>query len=105
MSMQDTIHSKLTQALSPQWLEVVDESHTHNVPEGSESHFNVFVVAAAFEGLRLVSRHQAVYRALATEMAGSIHALALKTLTPSEWESAGGGIGQSPPCLGGSKAD
>jgi len=105
MTMQDTIHAKLTQALSPQWLEVVDESHTHNVPKGAESHFNVFVVSEAFEGLRLVSRHQAVYRALTSEMAGSVHALALKTLTPSEWETAGGGIGESPRCLGGSKTD
>ena len=84
---------------------MVDESHMHNVPKGSESHFNVFVVSPAFEGKRLVSRHQLVYRALAEEMKGSIHALALKTLTPSEWEHEGGGLAQSPPCLGGSKAD
>ena len=45
MSMQNTIQTKLTQALAPSWIEVVDESHTHNVPKGSESHFNVFVVS------------------------------------------------------------
>ena len=54
--------------------------------------------------MRLVARHQAVYGALSTEMA-SIHALALKTMTPEEWESAGGGAAESPQCLGGSKAE
>ena len=103
--MQATIQAKLTETLSPEWIEVVDESHMHNVPKGSESHFNVFVVADVFEGQRLVSRHQTIYRALANEMKGSIHALALKTLTPEEWKQQGGGLAQSPQCLGGSKAD
>ncbi len=105
MTMSETIHAKLVDALNPVHLDVVDESHMHNVPVGAESHFNVFVVAEAFDGQRLVARHQAVYRALNREMAGSVHALALKTLTPSEWAEQGGGASVSPPCLGGSKAD
>jgi BolA protein len=105
MSMKQTIETKLGQALSPAHLVVQDESHMHNVPEGAESHFNVFVVADAFEGKRLIARHQAVYAALKEEMAGRIHALALKTLTQAEWVKQGGGAAVSPPCLGGSKAD
>jgi BolA protein len=105
MAMTDQIRSRLEAALSPVHLEVLDESHMHNVPEGAESHFNLFVVADGFQGQRLVQRHQAVYRALADEMAGSVHALALKTMTPAEWEEEGGGANESPPCLGGSKAD
>ncbi len=105
MSMKQTIETKLGQALSPAHLVVQDESHMHNVPEGAESHFNVFVVADAFEGKRLIARHQAVYGALKEELAGRIHALALKTLTQAEWAEQGGGAAQSPPCLGGSKAD
>ena len=105
MTMRNTIEAKLVEALGPKWVEVVDESHMHNVPKGAESHFNVFVVSDAFDGLRLVARHQTVYRALREEMAGSVHALALKTMTPSEWEEAGGGLAESPQCLGGSKAD
>ena len=44
MSMKQTIESKLGEALSPSHLVVKDESHMHNVPDGAESHFNVFVV-------------------------------------------------------------
>jgi BolA protein len=105
MSMVDQIRERLSEALKPVHLEVADESHMHNVPSGAESHFNVFVVSEAFDGTRAVARHQAVYRALSTEMAGSIHALTLKTLAPAEWADAGGGAVTSPQCLGGSKAE
>ena len=84
MTMVEQIQDALQEALAPAHIEVVDESHMHNVPKGAESHFNVFVVAEAFAGKRAVARHQAVYRALAAQMAGSVHALALKTLTPAE---------------------
>ena len=90
MSMKQTIESKLGEALTPAHLVVKDESHMHNVPDGAESHFNVFVVADAFEGKRLVARHQAVYAVLKEELAGRIHALALKTITPAEWAAQGG---------------
>ncbi|MAY80448.1 MAG: BolA family transcriptional regulator [Deltaproteobacteria bacterium] len=105
MAMTDQIRMKIEEALSPTHIEVVDESHMHNVPQGAESHFNLFVVSEGFQGRRLVQRHQTVYRALADEMAGSVHALALKTLTPEEWAEQGGGAATSPQCLGGSKAD
>ena len=105
MSMADQIRDRLNEALKPIHIEVADESHMHNVPKGAESHFNVFVVSEVFNGARSVARHQAVYRALAAEMAGSIHALALKTMAPAEWTDAGGGAVTSPQCLGGSKAD
>lgn len=103
--MRDQIEEKLRSALAPTQLEVVDESHMHNVPVGAQSHFNVFVVSAAFVSTRLVARHQAVYRALSEELAGTVHALALKTLTPEEWADSEDGAAQSPPCLGGSKAE
>jgi BolA protein len=105
MSMADQIRDRLNQALKPIHLEVADESHMHNVPKGAESHFNVFVVSEVFDGARAVARHQAVYRALAAELAGSVHALALKTMAPAEWAAAGGAAVTSPQCLGGSKAD
>ncbi len=101
--MAERIHAQLTAALQPTVLEVVDESHMHNVPRGAESHFNVFVVAEAFEGMRMVAQHQAVYRALKEEMAGSIHALALKTMSVSQHSATGGAAAVSPQCRGGSK--
>lgn len=105
MAMAEQIESSL-QVLSPVHLELVNESNQHNVPPGSESHWNVVVVSAAFEGQRLVKRQRAVYGALKAELAGGIHALTMKTLTPGEWAAAGGAItNPSPPCLGGSKHD
>ncbi len=105
MTVQATIETKLQQALSPSLLDVINESHQHSVPAGSESHFKVVIVSPAFAGQRLVARHQTVYRVLAEELAGGVHALALHTYTPEEWGAREGGAPASPKCMGGSKHD
>lgn len=99
------ITEKLTQELSPQKLDVVDESHMHNVPDGAQSHFKVTVISDAFEGMRLVARHRKVNELLAQALAGPVHALAMHTYTAKEWIDRGGEIVDSPACLGGSKFD
>ena len=86
MNMQGQIEAKLRQAFSPEVLEVINESHLHNVPPGSESHFKAVIVSEQFNDKRLVARHRLVNQALATEL-GTIHALALHTLTPDEYFS------------------
>jgi stress-induced morphogen len=53
---------------------------------GGGDHFEAVVVSPAFAGKGLVERHQAVYESLKGALAGPIHALALKTYTPDEWE-------------------
>lgn len=103
MNRQQTIESKLREALAPLDLEVVNETHMHSVPEDAESHYKVTVVAEAFEGKPLIARHRLVNRVLADELANGIHALALHTLTPGEWFKKGEQSPDSPPCLGGSK--
>ncbi len=100
MSIQQTIERKLQEALAPEDLEVVNESHRHNVPPGSESHFRVTIVATEFESTGLVARHRRIHRVLADELAGPVHALALHVYTPDEWR-AQSGTPDSPPCLGG----
>lgn len=102
MSVKRTLQSKLERAFRPSHVEVIDESHRHNVPPGAESHFRVTVVSDAFDGEGLVARHRAVYRTLDDELRGSVHALAVHTYTPAEW-SARAGTPESPPCLGGDK--
>jgi BolA protein len=104
MSIQELIESKLMAGLAPVHLEVVNESHMHNVPPGSETHFKVVLVSPAFEGLRKVARHRLVYAELAAELAGPVHALSLHTYTAGEWQ-ARGAAPQSPQCLGGSRHD
>jgi BolA protein len=103
MSIQATVEHKLSEALQPIHLEVVNESSNHNVPPGSESHFKVVVVSELFAGEGLVARHRRVNRVLRAELAGSIHALALHTLAPDEWFERAGRTTESPECLGGAK--
>jgi len=94
----ETLHSKM----SPLVLEVENESHGHNVPKGSETHFKVVIVASAFEGKSPVARHKLVYAALGEELAKGLHALAITARTPAEWDAAPA-ANESPRCHGGEK--
>ena len=105
MTVAQTITDKITEALQPAHLEVINQSHMHAVPPGSESHFKLVIVSEAFDGKRLVQRHMAVNGILADELKAGLHALSLETLTGSEWTARGGQTFDSPPCHGGSKAD
>ena len=99
---QSVIIKKLDRAFSPDHLEVINESASHNVPEGSESHFKVVLVSQSFEGQSAVKRHQSVYSVLAAELQSGVHALALHTYLPVEWEKRQSAP-ISPDCLGGSR--
>lgn len=56
--------------------------------KGDGYHFEALIISEAFEGQSRVKRQQAVYRVLAESIAnGSLHALTMKTFTPTEWES------------------
>jgi len=101
MSMQTTISSKIEDALHPLHLEVENESHMHNVPAGSESHFKILVVSDQFDGLMLIKRHRLLNSILSDELK-QIHAMALHTMTPDEWAEKGTAP-DSPPCQGGGK--
>lgn len=100
MSTAKTIESKLQTRFAPAHLEVLDESHRHNVPRGAESHFRVTIVSGSFIDTPLLERHRSVNRALETELAGTIHALSIHAYTVEEWHAREGSP-ESPPCLGG----
>ena len=84
----EAIREKLTAEFQPSRLEIVDESQRHaghaGARPGGESHFNVVIEAAAFAGAAKVARQRMVYRALAEELAGPVHALSVKALAPGE---------------------
>jgi len=88
MTARDTIAKKLTDALHPESLSVVDESHLHEGHAGhrpgGETHFRVHIVSRAFEGKSRVERHRMINTILADDLAGRVHALTLKALTPGE---------------------
>ena len=82
------ITEKITKALEPTQISVEDESHLHAGhagarPEG-ETHFRLNVVSARFTDLPLVKRHRLINEALAEELQGPIHALAIKAISPDE---------------------
>jgi BolA protein len=88
VSVKSHIEEKLAAALRPESLKVVDESHLHaghagHRPEG-ETHFRVYIVSPAFAGKSRVERHRLVNAALAEELAGPVHALAVHPSAPGE---------------------
>ena len=59
---------------------------THIALEGDGRHWYATIVSSAFEGKRLIARHQQVYATLGTRMqTDEVHALSMKTFTPAEW--------------------
>jgi BolA protein len=87
-NVADKIRAKLTAAFAPILLEVSDESAKHaghaGARAGGQSHFHVKMVSDAFVEQSKVARHRAVYAALADEMQGPVHALALDLMTAQE---------------------
>ena len=59
-------------------------------PMGDDNHFQCVVISRRFEGKGMVEQHQMVYRALGGAMAEAVHAFALKTYTPDQWQKQGG---------------
>lgn len=88
MTIEQTIREKLMVALEPQRLDVINESHLHaghqSSPGTGESHFRVVVVSNAFKGQSRVARHRLVNAALADELKGRVHALAVVACAPGE---------------------
>ena len=101
MSMQSIIEAKLSEALNPEILDVLNESNMHSGP-ATESHYKVVVVSEQFEGKMLIARHRMINATLAEELT-QIHALALHTMTPSEYFEKAGKVSDSPECSGGGK--
>jgi acid stress-induced BolA-like protein IbaG/YrbA len=74
------IEAFIAEAIRCQHLEV----------EGDGRHFFATIVSSEFEGRSRIARHQCVYKALGDRMREQIHALSMKTLTPTEWAQSAG---------------
>lgn len=86
--LADIIAARLTDALSPSTLEVINDSHHHaghaGHDGGGESHWTVVVESDRFAGLNRVARQRLVNQALADLLVARIHALAIKARAPGE---------------------
>lgn len=96
MQVESRIKDKLTEAFSPERLLVENDSHKHahhvamqGVAKTGETHFTVTIVSDRFTGRSLVERHRMVNDVLAEELAGPVHALAIRAKAPAELPDAG----------------
>ena len=87
-SVKQAITNKLRETFAPESLDVIDESHLHEGHaghrSGGETHFRIYIVSPAFEGKSRIERHRMINSTLAAELAGSVHALAIKAEAPAE---------------------
>lgn len=89
MSVRARIETLLQNALAPERLEVIDESHHHAGHQPSfdgtgETHMRVRIVTKKFEGLSRLERHRAVNEVLKPELDAGLHALAVEAAAPGE---------------------
>ena len=89
MSVKSRIETRLTEALSPERLVVIDESQHHaghqpDITGTGETHMRVRIVASAFEGMTRLARHRAVTELLKPELDAGLHALAIEPAAPGE---------------------
>jgi BolA protein len=91
-TVKDTIAAKITEALRPDMLEVIDESHQHaghmmhpgGVEPRGETHFRIEVVAQAFSGKSRLERHRIINALADAELKAGVHALAIEAKAPNE---------------------
>lgn len=88
MSVVEQLRDLLEAALSPEALEIRDDSAKHKghagARPGGETHFHIYIVSGAFGGKSRIERHRMVNKAVAPLMDNPVHALAMTALTPEE---------------------
>ena len=84
--IENNIKNLLIDAFNPSVLSIDNESHLHNVPEDSESHFKIVLVSRNFTGLTEVNRHKSVYKVLGGIM-NSIHAISIHSFDENEYKN------------------
>ena len=97
MSRMNLIGTKATPATGPaarpisdhlRALHVEDELHRHEGHAGhrpgGQTHFRLYIVSEAFRGKSRIERHRMINAALASELAGGVHALAIHAAAPGE---------------------
>jgi BolA family transcriptional regulator, general stress-responsive regulator len=101
MDTPSLITDLLRQQLHAELVEILDDSDRHkhhrgriSAPVGS-GHFNLLIVSPQFEGLSLMQQHRLIYSALAEQMQTSIHALSIRSYSPSQWAELGEGLEQA----------
>ena len=95
----ERIKQLLTAQLHPEILDVINESHKHHVPEGSETHIKITAVSQEFQSKSRIERHRLIQHLLTDELNQGLHALSMHLFTPDEWEKSK--VPSSPACRDG----
>lgn len=101
MDVQTIIENKITANIPVDFFYIENESFRHAVAADSQSHFKVTLVSPSFENMPLIARHRLINELLKEQLAGEVHALALHTYTPAQWQQRDRKIPDSTHCLGG----
>jgi BolA family transcriptional regulator, general stress-responsive regulator len=92
MRIAQLIRDRLTTALAPIRLDLLDDSARHAGHSGAraegESHFRLTIVAAVFAGKNRIERQRLVFEAIGDLMRTDVHALSITALTPAEADAA-----------------
>lgn len=89
MTIKSRMEYRLTEAFSPERLEVVNESHLHaghqpGFDGGGETHMRIRIVSAQFAGKTRIARHRMVNDLVKEEFDAGLHALAIEAAAPGE---------------------
>ncbi|AUH50541.1 BolA family transcriptional regulator [Chromobacterium sp. ATCC 53434] len=87
--MSDTVQllEAALRQLAPEHLDIQDDSALHAGHAGAKGgggHYTLTIVSSRFAGMGRVQRHRLIYQTLGELMAGRVHALAIRALTPEE---------------------
>ena len=93
METVEIIDKILKEKIAARHVEIIDDSHLHrgHKAAGGGGHYSVKVVSDKFENIDLINRIRMVYTALDNQINGHpklIHALQIKTYTPTQWDSS-----------------
>ena len=83
------LEHQLTEALSPERLDIINESHLHagHQPQfdgTGQTHFRIRIVADVFSGMNRVARHRKINEFVAPFMDHGLHAIAIEAKAPGE---------------------
>lgn len=89
MRIRESIENRLTAALKPERIEVIDESARHaghqpGMTGDAETHMRIRIVSEAFAGLPRIARHRTINDLLKPELDAGLHALAIEAAAPGE---------------------
>ena len=97
MSLEKWIKETLDAAISPEYLQIENESRFHSSMSGDETHFKIVCASQTFQGMSLFERHRKVNGLLKDAFTKGLHALSLHLYTSEEMEAKK--IPKSPQCV------